>query len=129
MATNGDLFGSVARKESPARRGRQAVVSQNGGSPNYETLCERGYTAATLEAGGKFDSNAYRTSGGLHGVGISVVTALSERLEVEVARGQTLYRQIFERGRPKTPLEKLSKVQNRRGTSVRFKPDERIFGK
>src|SRR3989440_782778 len=83
----------------------------------------------TLHAGGKFDSKSYQTSGGLHGVGISVVNALSERLEVEVARGQTLYRQIFERGHPKTPLEKLGKVQNRRGTAVRFKPDEKIFGK
>jgi topoisomerase IV subunit B len=83
----------------------------------------------TLHAGGKFDSKFYRTSGGLHGVGVSVVNALSERLEVEVARGQTLFRQIFERGHPKTPLEKLGKVQNRRGTAVRFKPDEKIFGK
>jgi topoisomerase-4 subunit B len=83
----------------------------------------------TLHAGGKFDSKAYNTSGGLHGVGISVVNALSEHLEVEVARGQTLYRQIFERGHPKSALEKLGKVQNRRGTSVRFKPDEKIFGK
>jgi topoisomerase-4 subunit B len=83
----------------------------------------------TLHAGGKFDSRSYQTSGGLHGVGVSVVNALSERLEVEVARGQTLYRQIFERGHPKTPLEKLGKVHNRRGTLVRFKPDEKIFGK
>ena len=82
----------------------------------------------TLHAGGKFDSKVYRTSGGLHGVGISVVNALSERLEVEVARGQMLYRQIFERGHPKSPLEKLGEVRNRRGTSVRFKPDEKIFG-
>jgi topoisomerase-4 subunit B len=83
----------------------------------------------TLHAGGKFDSKSYRTAGGLHGVGVSVVNALSERLEVEVARGQILYRQIFERGHPKTPLEKQGKVQNRRGTAVRFKPDEKIFGK
>jgi topoisomerase-4 subunit B len=82
-----------------------------------------------LHAGGKFDQKSYQTSGGLHGVGISVVNALSERLEVEVARSQQLYRQIFERGHPVTPLEKLGKVQNRRGTSVRFKPDEKIFGK
>lgn len=82
----------------------------------------------TLHAGGKFDSKAYRTSGGLHGVGISVVNALSERLEVEVARGHTLYRQIFERGHPKTALEKIGKVQSR-GTRVRFKPDEQIFAK
>jgi topoisomerase-4 subunit B len=83
----------------------------------------------TLHAGGKFDQKSYQTSGGLHGVGISVVNALSERLEVEVARNQTLYRQNFERGHPVTALEKLGKVQNRRGTSVRFKPDEKIFGK
>src|SRR6201993_1344425 len=83
----------------------------------------------TLHAGGKFDSRTYQTSGGLHGVGVSVVNALSERLEVEVARGQTLYRQIFERGHPKSALEKVGKVQNRRGTLVRFKPDEKIFGK
>ena len=83
----------------------------------------------TLHAGGKFDQKTYQTSGGLHGVGISVVNALSERLEVEVARNQLLYRQTFERGHPASPLEKLGKVQNRRGTSVRFKPDEKIFGK
>ncbi|HLH12160.1 MAG TPA: DNA topoisomerase IV subunit B [Methylovirgula sp.] len=83
----------------------------------------------TLHAGGKFDSGAYQTSGGLHGVGISVANALSERLEVEVGRGQRLYRQAFERGLPKTKLEDLGRVTNRRGTKVRFKPDEQIFGK
>ncbi len=83
----------------------------------------------TLHAGGKFDSGAYQTSGGLHGVGVSVVNALSERLEVEVARGQMLYRQVFERGAPKGKLEQLGKIANRRGTKVRFKPDEQIFGK
>jgi topoisomerase-4 subunit B len=83
----------------------------------------------TLHAGGKFDSGAYQTSGGLHGVGISVVNALAERLEVEVARGQVLYRQIFERGHAVTKLETVGKAPNRRGTRVRFKPDEQIFGK
>jgi topoisomerase-4 subunit B len=83
----------------------------------------------TLHSGGKFDSGAYQTSGGLHGVGVSVVNALAERLEVEVARGQQLYRQIFERGHPKGKLETLGKVANRRGTKVRFKPDPQIFGK
>jgi topoisomerase-4 subunit B len=82
-----------------------------------------------LHAGGKFDSAAYQTSGGLHGVGVSVVNALSSRLEVEVARGQTLYRQIFERGRPVSKLETIGKAPNRRGTKVRFLPDEQIFGK
>jgi topoisomerase IV subunit B len=81
-----------------------------------------------LHAGGKFDSKVYETSGGLHGVGVSVVNALSERLEVEVARGGQLYRQVFERGTPKGGLEKLGKIQNRRGTKVRFKPDPDIFG-
>src|SRR5208282_6046967 len=81
-----------------------------------------------LHAGGKFDSGAYETSGGLHGVGVSVVNALSEKLEVEVARGQILYRQTFERGKPTTPLTIAGKTPNRRGTKVRFLPDPQIFG-
>jgi topoisomerase-4 subunit B len=82
----------------------------------------------TLHAGGKFDSEVYGTSGGLHGVGVSVTNALSEHLEVEVARGGQLYAQAYVRGKPKTPLQKLGKVANRRGTKVRFKPDPDIFG-
>ena len=82
----------------------------------------------TLHAGGKFDSRVYETSGGLHGVGVSVVNALSERLEVEVARGQKLYSQVFERGIPKTELKSLGAAPNRRGTKVRFRPDPQIFG-
>jgi topoisomerase-4 subunit B len=82
----------------------------------------------TLHAGGKFDSRVYETSGGLHGVGVSVVNALSSRLEVEVARNQKLYKMTFERGQPKGKLEDLGKVHNRRGTRVRFKPDPEIFG-
>src|SRR3989454_5064410 len=85
-------------------------------------------TMCTLHAGGKFDSEVYGTSGGLHGVGVSVANALSERLEVEVARGQTLYRMVFERGKPKGRLQKLGRVPNRRGTKVRFRPDPEIFG-
>jgi topoisomerase-4 subunit B len=82
-----------------------------------------------LHAGGKFDGKAYETSGGLHGVGISVVNALSDVLEVEVARGQQLYRQTFSRGIPETGLVHVGPIHNRRGTSVRFHPDEQIFGK
>ncbi|HEV7258364.1 MAG TPA: DNA topoisomerase IV subunit B [Bosea sp. (in: a-proteobacteria)] len=82
----------------------------------------------TLHAGGKFDSKAYETSGGLHGVGVSVVNALSDRLEVEVARGKVLYRQVFSRGIPQGPLETVGPVANRRGTRVRFHPDAQIFG-
>src|SRR6266571_3707546 len=82
----------------------------------------------TLHSGGKFDSKVYETSGGLHGVGVSVVNALSARLEVEVARSQKLYRMTFERGHPKGKIEDLGKINNRRGTRVRFKPDTDIFG-
>jgi topoisomerase IV subunit B len=82
----------------------------------------------TLHAGGKFDSKVYETSGGLHGVGVSVANALSERMEVEVARGQKLYRMIFERGKPKSKLQDAGKAPNRRGTKVRFRPDPDIFG-
>src|SRR3984885_8959101 len=82
----------------------------------------------TLHAGGKFDSKVYETSGGLHGVGVSVANALSERMEVEVARGQKLYRMIFERGKPKSKLQDAGKAPNRRGTKVRFRPDPQIFG-
>jgi topoisomerase-4 subunit B len=83
----------------------------------------------TLHAGGKFDSKVYETSGGLHGVGVSVVNALSDDLEVEVARNRKLYRQRFSRGQPVTGLEDLGEVQNRRGTRTRFHPDPEIFGK
>ena len=83
----------------------------------------------TLHAGGKFDSKVYEASGGLHGVGSSVVNALSEEMVVEVARARKLYRQTFQRGRPVGPLELVGDVQNRRGTLVRFKPDWQIFGK
>ena len=82
----------------------------------------------TLHAGGKFDSDVYETSGGLHGVGVSVVNALSERLEVEVARGQRLYRQVFERGKPKGKMQEVGRALNRRGTKVRFRADPQIFG-
>src|ERR1700731_1446032 len=82
----------------------------------------------TLHAGGKFDSEVYETSGGLHGVGVSGTNALSDRMEVEVARGQKLYRMTFERGKPKTKLLDAGKAPNRRGTKVRFHPDPEIFG-
>jgi len=81
-----------------------------------------------LHAGGKFDGKAYETSGGLHGVGVSVVNALSDVLEVEVARNRKLYRQRFSRGLPQGELEELGDVHNRRGTRVRFHPDPQIFG-
>jgi topoisomerase IV subunit B len=97
--------------------------------PKFKTKSALEVIMTTLHAGGKFDSKVYETSGGLHGVGVSVVNALSEDLTVEVARGQQLYRQSYKRGKPTGKLEKLGKVNNRRGTSVRFRPDPQIFGK
>jgi len=82
----------------------------------------------TLHAGGKFSGDAYQTSGGLHGVGVSVVNALTDRLRVEVARGKKLYAQEFARGMPLGPLQELGPTQNRRGTRVSFHPDAEIFG-
>ncbi|MEM1313804.1 MAG: DNA topoisomerase IV subunit B [Pseudomonadota bacterium] len=82
----------------------------------------------TLHAGGKFSGKAYQTSGGLHGVGVSVVNALSDRLSVEVARAKTLWRQEFSRGIPQGKVAKVGPAPNRRGTTVTFHPDAEIFG-
>jgi topoisomerase-4 subunit B len=111
------------------------VVTDNGRGipvdphPKFKTKSALEVIMTMLHSGGKFDGKAYNTSGGLHGVGVSVVNALSENLEVEVARGQQLYRMRFSRGHAQGKLEKVGAVHNRRGTRVRFKPDEQIFGK
>src|SRR5208337_516902 len=81
-----------------------------------------------LALGGKFSGDAYTTSGGLHGVGSSVVNALSEFLEVEVARDRQLWTQRYVRGKPVTGVVNGGTISNRRGTTVRFKPDPQIFG-
>src|SRR6202051_1416865 len=110
------------------------IVSDNGRGipvdphPKFPKKSALEVIMCTLHAGGKFDSKVYETSGGLHGVGISVVNALSQHLEVEVARGGQLYRQGFRRGKPNNGLEMLGRTSNRRGTKVRFKPDPDIFG-
>ncbi|WP_135448950.1 DNA topoisomerase IV subunit B [Tabrizicola caldifontis] len=82
----------------------------------------------TLHAGGKFSNKAYSTSGGLNGVGSSVVNALSDRMVVQVARNKELYEQSFSRGIPQGPVRKLGPTPNRRGTWVTFHPDPEIFG-
>jgi topoisomerase-4 subunit B len=82
----------------------------------------------TLHSGGKFSGKAYETSGGLHGVGSSVVNALSSRLTVEVARDRQLWRQEYSRGEPLTKLENVAAAPNRRGTTIMFQPDPQIFG-
>ncbi|GMB82410.1 DNA topoisomerase IV subunit B [Shinella zoogloeoides] len=105
--------------------GRGIPVENHPQMPGKSTL---EVILTVLHAGGKFDGKAYETSGGLHGVGVSVVNALSDLLEVEVARNRKLYRQRFSRGKPLGPLEDLGDVHNRRGTRVRFHPDPEIFG-
>ena len=105
--------------------GRGIPVENHPQAPGKSTL---EVIMTKLHAGGKFDGKAYETSGGLHGVGVSVVNALSDLLEVEVARNRKLYRQRFSRGLPLGGLEELGDVHNRRGTRVRFHPDPQIFG-
>ncbi len=82
----------------------------------------------TLHAGGKFNGNAYQTSGGLHGVGSSVVNALSDVMVVQVAKNKEVYEQRFARGIPQGPIKKIGAAPNRRGTEVTFHPDAEIFG-
>jgi topoisomerase-4 subunit B len=97
--------------------------------PKFPKLSALEVILTTLHSGGKFSGKSYETSGGLHGVGSSVVNALAERMEVEVARDRTLFSHAFERGKPVQKLKNLGPIHNRRGTTVRFKPDPEIFGK
>lgn len=100
-----------------------------GAHPKFKSKSALEVVMTVLHAGGKFDSKAYNTSGGLHGVGVSVVNALSQKMEVEVVREQQLYRMDFSRGEPVGKIQKLGSIKNRRGTKMRFKPDDKIFGK
>jgi topoisomerase IV subunit B len=129
------VAGHATRIDVAFEEGGWLSVTDNGRGvpvgphPKFPKLSALEVVMTMLHAGGKFDSGAYQTSGGLHGVGVSVVNALSAKLEVEVATGQQLYRQSFSRGKPTSKLESLGRVHNRRGTKVRFLPDEQIFGK
>ena len=96
--------------------------------PKFKPMSALEVILTTLHSGGKFGGNAYETSGGLHGVGSSVVNALSSVLEVEVARDRVLWRQSYARGKSITKLMNAGPVQNRRGTQIRFQPDAEIFG-
>jgi topoisomerase-4 subunit B len=95
--------------------------------PKFKSMSALEVILTTLHSGGKFGGKAYDTSGGLHGVGSSVVNALSELLEVEVARDRVLWKQSYVRGKPTSRLVNAGPVQNRRGTLIRFKPDREIF--
>ena len=109
-------------------------VSDNGrgipidSHPKYPEKSALEVIFTELHSGGKFKEGAYETSGGLHGVGISVVNALSDHLEVEVAKDKKLYKMDFKRGKPAGGLVNLGVINNRRGTKIRFHPDPDIFG-
>jgi topoisomerase IV subunit B len=96
--------------------------------PKFKNLSALEVILTTLHSGGKFGGKVYATSGGLHGVGSSVVNALSEVMEVEVARDRILWKQSYARGKPTTKLINAGPVHNRRGCSIRFKPDPTVFG-
>jgi topoisomerase-4 subunit B len=128
------VAGHADRIEVTLEPGNWLTVRDNGRGipvdphPRFPKLSALEVILTTLHSGGKFSGKAYDTSGGLHGVGSSVVNALAERLEVEVARDRTLFTQAYERGRPVTKLKNSGPVQNRRGTTIRFRPDPEIFG-
>tara|TARA_S200000501_G_scaffold146581_1_gene138303 strand:+ start:7174 stop:9114 length:1941 start_codon:yes stop_codon:yes gene_type:complete len=111
------------------------IISDNGRGipidkhPKFKNKSALEVILTTLHAGGKFNNKVYQTSGGLHGVGISVVNALSEFLDIEVYRDKNVYLQSFKKGIPQGELIKLDKKTNKRGTKVSFKPDESIFDK
>ncbi|MGB3711094.1 MAG: DNA topoisomerase IV subunit B [Erythrobacter sp.] len=110
---------------SVADNGRGIPVDEHPKFPGKSTL---EVILSTLHSGGKFSGKAYATSGGLHGVGVSVVNALSSHTRVEVARDKTLYAQEFARGETQGPIETVGAAPNRRGTTVTFVPDTEIFG-
>ncbi len=128
------VAGHASRIEIELQPGDILTVRDNGRGipvdrhPKYTNKSALEVIMTTLHAGGKFGGKVYDTSGGLHGVGASVVNALSEWMEVEVARDRKAYRQRFQRGDAVTKLESLGAATNRRGTIVSFKPDAKIFG-
>ena len=128
------VAGHASRIEVTLDVGNRLTVTDNGRGipvkehPKYPGKSALEVIMTTLHSGGKFEGKAYSTSGGLHGVGVSVVNALSADTIVEVARDKTLYRQAFSRGLATGPLETVGAAPNRRGTTVRFTPDTEIFG-
>lgn len=128
------VAGHANRIEITLEPGNKLTVVDNGRGipvdphPKFPGKSALEVIMSTLHSGGKFEGKAYATSGGLHGVGISVVNALSTETIVEVARNKELFRQSFSRGAVLGPLEKVGAAPNRRGTSVTFTPDPEIFG-
>jgi len=128
------VAGHASRIEVTLDKGNRLTVTDNGRGipvdphPKYPGKSALEVIMTTLHSGGKFEGKAYSTSGGLHGVGVSVVNALSTETVIEVARDKTLYRQTFAKGHATSPLQTVGAAPNRRGTTVIFTPDPEIFG-
>lgn len=128
------VAGHATRIEVELHEGNAVTIRDNGRGipvdphPKFPGKSALEVILCTLHAGGKFGGNAYATSGGLHGVGASVVNALSDHMRVEVALNRELYVQEFSRGIPQGPVAKVGAAPNRRGTTVTFHPDPEIFG-
>ncbi|MBB3763991.1 DNA topoisomerase IV subunit B [Sphingomicrobium lutaoense] len=129
------VAGHASRIEVELDEGNRLTVTDNGRGipvdphPKFKDKSALEVILTTLHSGGKFEGKAYATSGGLHGVGVSVVNALSTDTLVEVARDKKLYRQSFSKGHATGKLEEVGAAPNRRGTTVAFTPDPEIFGK
>ncbi|MEZ5648891.1 MAG: ATP-binding protein, partial [Alphaproteobacteria bacterium] len=128
------VAGHATRIELTLSKDGTVTVKDNGRSipidphPKMKGKSALEVVLTTLHSGGKFSGKAYQTSGGLHGVGISVVNALSENLSIEVAREKKAWRQTYSRGTPTSKLKSIG-AANWRGTSITFSPDPQIFGK
>ncbi|HEY8603020.1 DNA topoisomerase IV subunit B [Tsuneonella suprasediminis] len=128
------VAGHATRIEVSLEQGNRLTITDNGRGmpvgehPKFPGKSTLEVILGTLHSGGKFSGKAYATSGGLHGVGVSVVNALSSYTRVEVARDRQLYAQEFSRGITQGPLQELGPTPNRRGTTVTFVPDTEIFG-
>ncbi len=128
------VAGHATRIEMKLDAGNRVTIVDNGRGipidphPKYKNKSALEVILTTLHSGGKFAGKAYATSGGLHGVGLSVVNALAETLTVEVARDRTLWAQSYRRGEPQGKLKNMGAVPNRRGTTITFTPDLSIFG-
>jgi topoisomerase-4 subunit B len=128
------VAGHASFIEVSLEEGNWLTVRDNGRGipidphPKFNNLSALEVILTTLHSGGKFGGKAYATSGGLHGVGSSVVNALSEVMEVEVYKDRVMWKQSYAKGKPTTKLINAGPVHNRRGTSIRFKPDTEIFG-
>jgi topoisomerase IV subunit B len=127
------VAGYANRIDVILEQNNRVIIKDNGrgipvdAHPKYPDKSALEVILTTLHAGGKFSTNVYETSGGLHGVGISVVNALSSELLVEVARNKTLYQQNYSRGEAISPLKTVGAAPNKRGTTIYFTPDTDIF--